>query len=831
MKLKKILASLTAAAMAVSVMAFTPSVSRNLTVSAEGEKTLISAGAIPDGKSAVITLDCSTELQNDWEYNYYSWDIIVKTWSNADQDGDWTKMGVGGSEQEQHYNGAPYIVYSGSEIVNGSLTANFTVQPKDVFEVLYKSDDKYDVTIKTVKVFDEADGAGNVLYTWINPDLDTTEYAAQDITTEFNADYNTMTFDGTFNASKVSGPNARIEITFTPTAETNDSLVKIIDNSDPNNINWDGIASVKNNGTTDKQTASIKLSSFTLPSSIILNTWHVASIDSVVIYNDKTKGNVYSLSDEVLPKDSLSFTDSNISLNVGDGPAKTKLALKSGRTDFNPEFNIVGDSAKVEEGDNNTLIITPVSAGVTTITAKVTIRDTADYAGGSYTASCMVIVSEKSDSEILWSGSADQGTKWDWNPADISADNCNFKSGDKLVINFTVNGDADYHQLKIMDGSGDHNVLTSPAVSEWGTVDVTSSPYSIELNAADIANVNANGITITGYDVTITSVEKVSDSSSEDTSAEVIVESPAGITATVDQSELIDAVGLTPEEIAAGTKIVLNIESAASVSESDKAVIEDSVSEENDQMIELILEININKVSGNNNDVIHNLAKAIPITIDIPNYDPNKEYFIIHVKDDGTSERIDGTVSNGKFTFYAKSFSPYAIISQPRSNPPAAVTNHSIIIGSSHVSANMSSAAPGTAVKVYTSLGYDARVYAGSTLIASLKNGGTFIMPDSDVRIVAVPNMDSALLLNAKPVSYIYAYDSDMNQITVSSSRKSKTDGEITVKLGAEYAGKTVTLYSGRKNTTDMITSATADKNGNVTFTVDLGENYTAVVE
>ncbi|MCI5751192.1 MAG: hypothetical protein MR038_01740 [Oscillospiraceae bacterium] len=530
-------------------------------------------------------------------------------------------------------------------------------------------------------------------------------------------------------------------------------------------------------------------------------------------------------------EDSLSFTDSNISLNVGDGPAKNKLAFKSGRTDFKPEFNIVGNAAKVEVGDNNTLIISPVSAGVTTITAKVTIPDTADSAGGSYTASCMVIVSEKSDSEILWSGSADQGTKWDWNPADISADNCNFKSGDKLVINFTVNGDADYHQLKIMDGSGDHNVLTSPAVSEWGTVDVTSSPYSIELNAADIANVNANGITITGYDVTITSVEKVSDSSSEDTSAEVIVESPAGITATVDQSELIDAVGLTPEEIAAGTKIVLNIESETRVSESDKAVIEDSVSEENDQIIELILEININKVSGNNNNVIHNLAKAIPITIDIPNYDPNKEYFIIHVKDDGTSERIDGTVSNGKFTFYAKSFSPYAIISQPRSNPPAAVTSHRISIGSSHVYTNAASAAPGTAVRVFTDFGFDARVYAGNNLIASLRSGGTFTMPASDVRIVAVANMDGALLLNAKPVSYIFVYDTDMNEITVSSSRKSKTDGEITVKLGAKYAGKTVTLYSGKKDTTNMITSETADKNGNVTFSVDLGENYTAVVE
>lgn len=659
---------------------------------------------------------------------------------------------------------------------------------------------------------------------------DTTVYSEKSyIATSIEGDNkNVYKFEGTWNNANVSGPKAALILNATSTDGMGFNLDTI-----------DGKSIAENVWVNSGSTYTIPLSEIPSCDGIVFTTWGNGSIDEssysvtgITIKNDSTKSAVYtSINDTPEVEDSLSFTASNISLNVGDGPAETKLALKSGRTDFKPEFNFVGDAAKVKVGDDNTLIISPVSAGVTTITAKVTIPDTADYAGGSYTASCMVIVSEKSDSEILWSGSADQGTKWDWNPADISADNCNFKSGDKLVINFTVNGDADYHQLKIMDGSGDHNVLTSPAVSEWGTVDVTSSPYSIELNAADIANVNANGITITGYDVTITSVEKVSASSSEDTSAEVIVESPAGITATVDQSELIDAVGLTPEEIAAGTKIVLNIESAASVSESDKAVIEDSVSEENDQMIELILEININKVSGNNNDVIHDLAKAIPITIDIPNYDPNKEYFIIHVKDDGTSERIDGTVSNGKFTFYAKSFSPYAIISQPRSNPPAAVTSHRISIGSSHVYTNAASAAPGTAVRVFTDFGFDARVYAGGRLIACLRSGGTFTMPASDVRIVAVANMDGALLLNAKPVSYIFVYDTDMNSITTASSRKSKTDGEITVKLGAKYAGKTVTLYSGKKDTTNMITSETADKNGNVTFSVDLGENYTAVVE
>ena len=53
----------------------------------------------------------------------------------------------------------------------------------------------------------------------------------------------------------------------------------------------------------------------------------------------------------------------------------------------------------------------------------------------------------------------------------------------------------------------------------------------------------------------------------------------------------------------------------------------------------------------------------------------------------------------------------------------------------------------------------------------------------------------------------------------------------MTVDLGAAYAGKTVTLYSGKKSTSEKITEAVLDSRGRATFTVKGAKNYTLVVE
>lgn len=293
----------------------------------------------------------------------------------------------------------------------------------------------------------------------------------------------------------------------------------------------------------------------------------------------------------------------------------------------------------------------------------------------------------------IWSGSVNQGINWEWNPVQVDADKCNFKAGDKLIISFTINNEADYHQLKVMDGA--NNVLDSSNPNEWGTVDVSSSPLTVTLSADDAAKLNANGITISGFDVTVTGVSA--------------------------------SAGTTPTE-------------------PDKPEEPETPAE-----------------------------PETPVTPSEPNY--------------------------------------------------------SVITESRYVSTSASSAAAGATVNVTTAFGYSAKVYSGSTLIATIYNSGSFVMPSSNVRIVAVANGDMAILMSAKPVSYINAYDANMNKITTASTRKSKVDGEVTIKLGSKYAGKTVTLYSGKNSTSKKIDSAEADANGNVTFAVDLGKNYTAVVE
>lgn len=117
-------------------------------------------------------------------------------------------------------------------------------------------------------------------------------------------------------------------------------------------------------------------------------------------------------------------------------------------------------------------------------------------------------------SATLWEGSKDQGTSWAWNPVEIAASDISasgIKAGDTVKFTFTVDNGAEYHQIKIMDGSADHNVLTSlnDADAEYGTIAVSASPYSFVINEADVTNIKENGLTVTGYDITVIKVELV----------------------------------------------------------------------------------------------------------------------------------------------------------------------------------------------------------------------------------------------------------------------------------------------------------------------------------
>ena len=148
---------------------------------------------------------------------------------------------------------------------------------------------------------------------------------------------------------------------------------------------------------------------------------------------------------------------------------------------------------------------------------------------------------------------------------------------------------------------------------------------------------------------------------------------------------------------------------------------------------------------------------------------------------------------------------------------------------SGDVTADKSSAAAGENVNVSAPFGYDIIVTdINGRQIAKFSEKGSFTMPASGVSITAVRGEIFTHMSNAWSHSYVYSYDSDMNRIKVNSDTRR---GVITIDLGADYAGRDFTVYSGRKNTSKKIISGTLDENGRYIFNSDEGKNYTLVIE
>ena len=159
---------------------------------------------------------------------------------------------------------------------------------------------------------------------------------------------------------------------------------------------------------------------------------------------------------------------------------------------------------------------------------------------------------------------------------------------------------------------------------------------------------------------------------------------------------------------------------------------------------------------------------------------------------------------------------------------PKSTTYYPIIV-SGNVDLDKPSAAAGETVNVRTDFGYDIIVTAANgQKIAQITEKGSFTMPSCKVYVNIVQNDTFALMSKAWSNSYVYSYDSDMNKIKVNST---KNRGVIVVNLGEEYAGKSFTIYSGRKNTDVKITEGVLNSNGTYKFEVPDGKNYTLVVE
>ena len=271
----------------------------------------------------------------------------------------------------------------------------------------------------------------------------------------------------------------------------------------------------------------------------------------------------------------------------------------------------------------------------------------------------------------------------------------------------------------------------------------------------------------------------------------------------------------------------------------DKTAVENYLSD--NQYLGVILDITLIKTVNDTSTEVTECSKPISFRIDVPDdiIAEDRIYSVVRVHD-GKAENIGGTFDSESKTITVSSdkFSTYAIVydeasvEEPVPEPDVEPVVYYSITSDRNVRTSLSSASAGTTVTVDVDFGYDAIVYCGGTRIARITDRGTFVMPAGSVRIVTEANGYLAMIKKAAPNSYIFVYDSEMNHIKTNGSRKGIVgEGTITVKLGEEYAGMTVTLYKGRKSTAVELDSAVLDADGNATFTVEGGKNYTAVVE
>ena len=199
-----------------------------------------------------------------------------------------------------------------------------------------------------------------------------------------------------------------------------------------------------------------------------------------------------------------------------------------------------------------------------------------------------------------------------------------------------------------------------------------------------------------------------------------------------------------------------------------------------------------------------------------------------HTFDDGviTVKPTDTTDGTKTYTCTVCGYEKTESIEKLPSKPAEVIYPIAI---SGDVTADRSSAAAGETVTVSAPFGCDIIVTdINGRQIAKFSEKGSFIMPASRVTVTAVRGETFIHMSNAWSHSYVYSYDSDMNRIKVNSDTRR---GVITIDLGADHAGRSFTVYSGRKSTSKKILSGTLDENGRYTFRAEEGKNYTLVIE
>ncbi len=381
-------------------------------------------------------------------------------------------------------------------------------------------------------------------------------------------------------------------------------------------------------------------------------------------------------------------------------------------------------------------------------------------------------------------------------------------------------------------------VTADKATAQMGdTVTVTATPdtdYELSKITVNGTAITGNTFTMPAENVTVAAEFKKIGSAG----AEVVVPEGVSVSFAGSKEDILKAVFGDDYAalVEAGYKLdaVMTVKDETAVSAEDKALVEGALS--GDMHIGLLIDVSLVMTKDGVSTVVENSSKPVSFAIGVPDsiIADGRTYSVIRVHD-GAAEDIGGTydAANKTITVASDKYSTYAVVYKdaPAPQPEPVVTYYSITTDR-NVTASASTAAAGTQINVRVDFGYDAYVYCGGRVIDKITEGGSFTMPAGNVTIVTKANGYLVMIKNAAPNSYIFVYDADMNYIKTNGSVKGiKGEGKVTVKLGEEYAGKTVTLYKGRKSTSVKLDSLTLDENGNATFTVEGGKNYTAVVE
>lgn len=528
--------------------------------------------------------------------------------------------------------------------------------------------------------------------------------------------------------------------------------------------------------------------------------------------------------------------NNNWSIGWGTGTGKGAFAVYS--------IEFFAGSENVGIWTNNVWLPETVavkSVNVTPSTAALVVGDTT-------TLKAEVLPADATDPTITWTSSDDKVASVDENgkvtavaegkatiTATSNADSAIFGSCEATV----VSPEAEKYALNITKPENGTVAIKGDITEAFAneTIELVITPdadYALDTVTVNGKTISGTSFTMPAEDVTITvTFKKIGSADAEVVAPEGVNVSFAGSKEDILKAVFGDDYAALVE---AGYKldVVMTVKDETAVSAEDKALVEGALS--GDMHIGLLIDVSLVMTKDGVSTVVANSSKPVSFVIGVPDsvIADGRTYSVIRVHN-GAAEDIGGTydVANKTITVSSDKYSTYAVVYKdaPAPKPQPTVTYYPIT-ADRNVTASASSAAAGEQINVRVDFGYDAYVYCGGRVISKITENGSFTMPAGKVTIVSQANGYLVMIKNAAPNSYIFVYDADMNYIKTNGSVKGiKGEGKITVKLGEEYAGKTVTLYKGRKSTNVELDSKTLDENGNATFTVEGGKNYTAVVE